>query len=282
MKLTSRPPKDAENTPDLLRSGEVPSCTDGMTVLDLFSGIGGFSLGLERAGMRTIAFCEIDPFARKVLEKNFPGVPIHNDIREVDNIAADIVVGGFPCQPFSKAGKQRGQEDDRNLWPEMLRVIKQAGCSWVICENVVDLEYMGLDQVLSDLEGEGYTTRPFIIPAGALQREHARERLWIIAHNERTGAELETSADCGQKREATKNKQRKVVSRKNWQSCAERVESSRVLLDGESFRYDGQSEPIFVGGPHGIPNRLDRRRCLGNAVVPHIVEIIGRAIAECG
>ena len=131
-----------------------------MRVLDLFSGIGGFSLGLERAGMETVAFCEIEEFPRKVLAKHWPGVPIHKDIRDLKGDAigpVDLICGGYPCQPFSTAGKRRGKEDDRHLWPEYLRLIREIRPTWVIGENVAGHISMGLDQVLADLEGEGYT-----------------------------------------------------------------------------------------------------------------------------
>lgn len=252
-----------------------------MRHLDLFSGIGGFALAARWAGIETVGFCEIEEFPRKVLQKNFPGVPIHNDIRELDGSeyeGIDIITGGYPCQPFSRAGKQSGTEDDRHLWPEMFRIIKQARPAWVVCENVIDHEYMGLDEVLTDLESEGYATRPVIIPAGALQRDHARERLWIVAHNERTGAELEELADSGQERSAATEPQREVVSRRDRQSSAERVESGRVLLSGEAFSVAGQSEPLFLGSAHGIPNRMDRRRGLGNAIVPQVAYEILRCI----
>jgi DNA (cytosine-5)-methyltransferase 1 len=137
---------------------------------------------------------------------------------------------------------------------------------------------MGLDEVLTDLEGEGYTARPFIIPAGAVQRNHARERIWIVAYNERTRAELETHTDSRQERRSARNKQRKMVSQGNWKSCSKGIESSRVLLDGTTFSVNGQSEPLFLGGTSRIPDRMDRRKSIGNSVVPQIPEILGAAI----
>jgi DNA (cytosine-5)-methyltransferase 1 len=156
-----------------------------MKVLDLFSGIGGFSLGLERAGMETIAFCEIEPFCREVLKKHWPSVPIYKDIRELKGgkIEADVICGGYPCQPFSVAGNRRGEEDDRHLWPEMLRIIKEVRPSWVICENVYGHVSMGLDEVLSDLATEGYATKVFTIPACGLDAPHRRNRVWIVANS---------------------------------------------------------------------------------------------------
>ena len=158
-----------------------------MNVLDLFSGIGGFSLGLERAGMKTIAFCEIEEFPRKVLAKHWPDVPIFNDVRKLHatdiTTTVDLICGGFPCQPFSVAGQRRGANDDRHLWPEYLRLIQEIHPRWVIGENVAGLVSMGLDQVLSDLESEDYSCWTFIIPACAVNAPHRRDRLWIVANN---------------------------------------------------------------------------------------------------
>lgn len=165
-----------------------------MRVLDLFSGIGGFSLGLERAGMETVAFCEFDKKAQLVLKKHWPEIPIYDDIRQLtgkqiaEEIGAiELICGGFPCQPFSQAGKRRGDQDDRHLWPEMFRLIQEIRPNWVIGENVAGLINMGLDQVLSDLEGEGYTCQTFIVPACAVNAPHRRDRVWIVAHSDGDG-----------------------------------------------------------------------------------------------
>jgi DNA (cytosine-5)-methyltransferase 1 len=160
--------------------------SETVKVLDLFSGIGGFSLGLERAGMKTIAFCEIEKYPQSILRKHWPNVPIFEDVREIHAKdlpePVDVICGGFPCQPFSLAGKRQGKDDDRHLWPEFLRIIKECRPAYVICENVTGLVSMGLDTVLSDLEGEGYTGRPFIIPACAVNAPHRRDRVWIVAY----------------------------------------------------------------------------------------------------
>lgn len=128
---------------------------------------------------------EIDPFCRRVLEKHWPHVPKYGDIREVKGSElepVDLVAGGFPCQPFSYAGKRRGKEDDRYLWPEMLRIIKALKPRWVLGENVAGIVNLALDTVLSDLEGEGYETAMFIIPACAVGAPHRRDRVWIVAY----------------------------------------------------------------------------------------------------
>ena len=164
-----------------------------MRVLDLFSGIGGFSLGLESAGMETVAFCEKDSFCRKVLTQHWPNVPIHEDIRDLDGRiyrgTVDVVCGGFPCQPFSVAGLRQGKDDDRHLWPEMLRVIRESQPRWVIGENVSGFIRMALDDVCADLEREGYEVRTFVLPACAVDARHRRDRVWIMAHSDELGLE---------------------------------------------------------------------------------------------
>ena len=158
-----------------------------MKVLDLFSGIGGFSRGLEAAGpFETIAFVEYEPYCQAVLKHHWPRTKILGDIKNVkkDDIPTrpDIIVGGFPCQPFSVAGSRQAQDDPRHLWPDMFRLIQELRPDWVIGENVAGLIHLGLDEVLTDLENAGYTTRTFNIPACAVGAPHQRYRLWIIAH----------------------------------------------------------------------------------------------------
>ena len=163
-----------------------------MKVLDLFSGIGGFALGLERAGMETAAFCEYDKKAQLVLKKHWPDVPMYNDVKtltgeqlEKDGITdIGLICGGYPCQPFSTAGKRQGEADDRHLWPEFFRLIKEIRPTWIIAENVAGHINMGLEDVLADLESEGYQCQTFLIPACAVDAQHRRDRVWIIAHSD--------------------------------------------------------------------------------------------------
>ena len=290
-----------------------------MQVLDLFSGIGGFSLGLKRAGMETIGFCEIDPFCRKVLAKHWPDVTVHTDIRGLNGKdykgRTDVICGGFPCQPFSQAGKRRGTEDDRHLWPEMLRVISEVRPTWVIGENVIGFVKMELDSVLSDLEGEGYQTRAFIIPACGIDAPHKRDRVWIIAH-----ANSEGESD-GPVNEGPRPRQLELMADPNsgFSSVTQQaVQAGRTTTNsgGEDVAYSeservqrlwssGEQKPHTYGGQKlslcgserprpayweaepgmgrvvdGIPNRVDRIKGLGNAVVPMVVEVIGNAIME--
>ncbi len=161
-----------------------------MTLGSLFSGIGGFELAATWAGIEPIWSNEIDPFCCKVLRKNFKHEIIEKDIREIGkhNLkSVDIITGGFPCQPFSQAGKRKGTKDDRYLWPEMLRIIREIKPSYVIGENVAGLLSMEngktLEGILTDLENEGYRAETFTIPACAVGAWHRRSRIWIIAYN---------------------------------------------------------------------------------------------------
>jgi DNA (cytosine-5)-methyltransferase 1 len=164
--------------------------------LDLFSGIGGFSLGLESAGLvETVAFCDFDKYCQQVLNKNFLGVPVYGDVKELnyeklkaDGIdQVDIITGGYPCQPFSVAGRKKGEQDPRHVWPEMFRLIKELRPTWVIGENVGGHIKLGLDSVLENLESEGYSARTFSISASSVGANHQRERVWILAYSERNG-----------------------------------------------------------------------------------------------
>jgi len=159
-------------------------------ILDVCSGIGGFSLGLEATGgFDTVAFCEYDEFCRKVLNKHWPDVPIYKDLKEIGNEPTrliqefDLICGGIPCQPFSLAGKQKGKEDDRHLWPYMYEIIKHKKPTWVIVENVGGFVNVALDDVCLDLETEGYATQSFIIPACGVEAPHKRDRIWILGKN---------------------------------------------------------------------------------------------------
>jgi DNA (cytosine-5)-methyltransferase 1 len=162
-----------------------------LKLLDLFSGIGGFSLGLESTGyFQTIAFVEKDKFCRQVLQKNFNNIPIEEDIRNVrgSNYAADVITGGFPCQPFSVAGKRKGTADDRYLWDETIRVVAECKARWFIGENVEGLininNGMVLRQVQTDLEEQGFQVQCIVIPASGIGAWHQRKRIWIVAYSD--------------------------------------------------------------------------------------------------
>ena len=282
-----------------------------MRVLDLFSGIGGFSLGLEAAGMTTVAFCERDPYGTKVLNKHWPDVPVHSDVRQLDGTkyagSIDVVCGGFPCQPFSVAGQQRGKEDDRHLWPEMLRVISESKPRWVIGENVSGFVRMALDDVCLDLENEGYTVRTFVLPACAADARHRRDRVFIVGYassqhgwgdtNGRRESGLEVgrnllaqtrreqvpdSTDRPSKDVAYATSPRSEARLPRQESGKERHarkpdhESDQRL--GWEEGSDWPTEPAVGRMAHGVPNRGDRIKSLGNAVVPQLIQIIGELV----
>jgi DNA-cytosine methyltransferase len=163
--------------------------------VDLCSGIGGFSLGFEWAGLsKPVLFCDIEPWSRKILNKHWPDVPIAEDVKELANDPeglvpeCDIITAGYPCQPFSVAGSQKGEADPRHIWPYIFRIIAQRRPTWVVCENVYGHVRLGLDKVLTDLETEGYTSRTFIVPACGINAPHKRDRLWIVGYTKHNGS----------------------------------------------------------------------------------------------
>ncbi len=172
--------------------------------LDLFSGIGGFSLGLEATGgFETVAFCDIEKYCLEILEKRYPGVPRYTNIKELNHdtiktdgvFPIDIITGGYPCQPFSVAGRKKGEKDPRHLWPEMFRLVQELRPTWVIGENVSGHIKLGLDTVLKNLESEGYAARTFSISASSIGANHQRERVWIVANSRQHERGLEPSGN---------------------------------------------------------------------------------------
>jgi DNA (cytosine-5)-methyltransferase 1 len=241
--------------------------------LDLFSGIGGFALAAQWAGIETVAFCEIDDFACKVLNKNFPDVPVHRDIRELDGslyAGIDLITGGYPCQPFSTAGKRKGADDPRHLWPEMFRVIQQARPTWVVCENVAGHITMGLDAVLSDMESLGYAGQAVVIPACAKDAPHERKRVWIIFNSDSVDA-------IGVERPSGEDFQTK--ERETSQGEQER-DDRFVKLEPRAITPRGDTYARALRIMDGIPNRVDRNKALGNAIVPQVAYEILRCIRD--
>ena len=233
-----------------------------MRVLDLFSGIGGFSLGLERAGMHTIQFVEIDPYCRAVLKKHWPNVPCHDDIRTFHAPAgfADVICGGFPCQDISNAGKRAGIDGERSgLWKEALRVIYDVRPDYALLENVSALRNRGLGTILGDLAQIGYDAEWNCIPAAAMGALHYRDRIWILAypHSDSMRSQGFRPAPTGAWSE---------------QQFA-RLVQDQIQLSVPAGRLRSLSD--------GVPGRMGQLKGYGNAVVPQIPEIIGRAIMEC-
>jgi len=343
--------------------------------LDLFSGIGGFALACQWAGIETIGFVEIDKYCQKVLKKHWPNVPIVEDIRNVEEIKrivanatqyrksrsrstwsgrtgftdSDFNVGtgnrnmgagkptllitaGFPCQPFSVAGKQRSKEDDRYLWPETLAVIEAVKPDWILLENVTGIINLALDTVLSDLEGAGYSTETLIIPACAVNAWHRRDRVWIVAnslnngHSKEKRQVLSTSAgikesdrpsnsatwefdragNIGQSDGFTEilpladtrcfGQAKRQKQTTGIEQCGEDVANSSINgLEGaksiceiqqsaSGIRCSGENwwsvEPELGRVAHGIPRRVDRLKCLGNAIVPQVAYELIKAIKD--
>ncbi len=221
-----------------------------LKVIDLFSGIGGFALGLESTGyFKTIQFVENEKWCQKILAKNFPGVPIHDDIKTYntyEGVEADVVVGGFPCQPFSIAGKQKAVQDDRHLWPDMFRVIRQTKPTWVIGENVRNIvsisDGMVLEQVYLDLESQGYEVQSFIIPASAVNAPHQRYRTWIVAYSNSRGRRWQKRVRendlQGSKREEQTNHIIKTSKREPYDVADT---DSRLRRGGRTIRPSGEN-----------------------------------------
>lgn len=265
-----------------------------LRVLDLFSGIGGFSLGLERTGgFETVAFCEIDPFCQKVLKKHWPDVPIYDDVREFTGNAigpVDVVTGGFPCQDVSLAGRRQGLEGERSgLWSEIARVLGELRPSYAIVENTPGLLSLGMGGVLGDLAELGYDAEWYSIPACYVGADHIRDRVWIIAYLNgwQSVDERGTATTPNQMEEnAPHPLQQGLPERRNAgtdENNAPRFsEGIRFALRAEtSFPGDYRKhKPVMGRGLHGISRRVDRVRSLGNAVVPQIPEMIGNAILQ--
>lgn len=234
-----------------------------MNVLSLFAGIGGLELGLERAGMTVVGQVEIDEFCRCVLAKHWPEVPRHDDVRTAvrwwlsrPRPRVDVVAGGFPCQPSSQAGRKLAQQDERWLWPDMAAVIRAVGPTWVVGENVSGLLTRGLADVHADLERLGYRVRTGSITACAMGAPHTRERLFVLAHA------------SGFRRCPWRHDDRGTRT------------SPRQLEDRDTARRGRgwAAEPRVARVAYGVPGGVDRRRVLGNAVVPAVAEHIGRLI----
>jgi DNA (cytosine-5)-methyltransferase 1 len=318
----------------------------------------------ERSGMTAVGFCEVEKYPVSILKKHWPDVPIFNDIKRLDSREVlqqtgevDLICGGFPCQPFSVAGKQRGETDDRHLWPYMLRLISEIRPRWVIAENVAGFIPMGLDSVLSDLEAEGYETQSFVIPACAIGGIHRRDRVWIIANTQCSGTRDKSEQAKEQGRPAAENWS-ESIRQENQPACTNRIKptgddvsdaqhagltpnqeqrsdgkavcnnpqrengteqpegvcTTTSMANTQCSRLEGQprskdnprerenatgssaqsrtpffhpegfrslklpTQPPICHRDDGLPNRVARLKALGNAVVPQIPELIGRAI----
>ena len=251
-----------------------------ITVLDLFSGIGGFSLGLESAGpFRTVAFCEQDKFCRTVLRKHWPNVPIYDDVRTINTDGLgriDIIVGGFPCQPWSQAGEQRGAEDDRDLWPEMARLVAELRAKYLIGENVRGFvnQPMGLQRSLSDLARIGYQAVPFVVPACAVDAPHRRDRVWIVA------AKNDTDTDSERSHRKNVNEQREDEPAHGQECVARQV---RPVLAGSGDASERRSASVAHANGESEPDgTVDEKPRSWQLVADADSERGNWGAAECG
>ena len=282
-----------------------------LTVGSLFSGIGGLDLGLERAGMKVIWQSEIDPYCNKVLKKHWPEVINHGNIKDINWRTVerpDIICGGYPCQPFSTAGKRKGTDDPRHLWPWVREAISELRPDYAILENVRGHLSMGGIQVVGELASIGYDAEWRVVSAASVGAPHRRDRIIIVAYPDRDGLSSRTFARSP--REATEQQSSRKNNPTNAQGCGripeelanadskglerssrvqERVEKScRLNIFGSNTQrnkgWQGwewwQSEPDVGRVAHGVPARVDRLRGLGNAVVPQVAEYIGRLVME--
>jgi len=250
------------------------------TFYDAFAGIGGFRLGLERAGFTCVGGCEIDDYARQVYHKNFGEWPAR-DIREVTDInGADRLCGGFPCQDISVAGKGAGLSGERSgLWWELARLIKDCAPRIVFLENVPALTHRGLGDVLGALADGGYDAEWDCIPAAAFGAPHRRDRVWIVANSEGVKGRDKRNNSPDGKGWKGRNEPRQI--------CTDVADAKGIYAqrldnrqgEGEPWRGSWwEVEPSVGRVANGVPSRMDRLRCLGNAVVPQVVEWIGRRI----
>ena len=274
----------------------------------LFSGIGGFDLAAKWMGWDNMFHVERDPFCQQVLRHHFPKSESHEDIKEFDGTAysgrVDIISGGFPCQPFSAAGKRQGTSDDRYLWPQMFRVIREVGPTYVVAENVRGLiswnEGMVLDTVCADLEGEGYEVLPVVLPAASVNAPHRRDRVWIVAWNTASarkpkerkiqkGSDLNAKRVCADATNANSKLLRNRDSKREAQRSTESPYATEPLCGPTSWE-TFPTVGAVCGGDNGLSQRLDgitfrkwRRESIkayGNAIVPQVALQIFRAIEQ--
>ena len=272
-----------------------------LTVGSLFSGIGGIDLGLERAGMTVKWQSEIDPYACRVLKKHWPTTPNLGNIKDIDWSTVepvDLIAGGYPCQPFSTAGKRQGEKDERHLWPYFLRSISELRPRYAFLENVRGHLSMGFDRVLADLAFIGYDAEWQIVSAASVGAPHRRDRIICVAYpselfsnggNNYTRISMESETipklgDSGRSTDVAYSNPRE----NGWRDGSVQQSSSLVFgrknIGRGTQEYAGwqwwEVEPDVGRVAHGIPSRVDRLRGLGNAVVPQVAEYVGRLIME--
>lgn len=257
--MTSESPERKARHSLAASGGSVP----GRRHLDLFSGIGGFALAARWTGWKTIGFAETDDYANQILKRHWPDVPNHGDVRNVRGVGCDLITGGFPCQPYSTAGKRNGESDARALWPEMLRIVGESRPAWVLGENVTGFASVALDAMLDALENLGYSCRTFDIPAASLGAWHKRSRLWIVAH-----------ADGGRR-----DAQPLRCASAHAGNCADDADGAGATQRGQET---WMAEPAMERVVYGLSRKLDKQRvkALGNSIVPQVASVIMAAMAR--
>jgi DNA (cytosine-5)-methyltransferase 1 len=288
-----------------------------MTHGSLFSGIGGFDLAAEWMGWENKFHCEWNEFGKKVLSHYWPNAKSYDDIKKTDFTVwrgrIDVLTGGFPCQPYSTAGKRKGKEDDRHLWPEMLRAIREIQPIWVVGENVRGIvswsRGLVFDEVQSDLEAEGYEVVPIILPACAVNAPHRRDRVWFIAYSDSHGHESRRSGEnrSKEKKGEGEGHKRKRVWNDSWGNgesgtftntpslgrVQDNWEGKPRFVNKESQKTNWQNfptQPPVCGGNDGLPTELDgitfskwRNESIkgfGNAIVPQVALEIFKVIDQ--
>jgi len=269
-----------------------------LTVGSLFSGIGGIDLGLERAGMNVLWHSEIDPYACRILKKHWPHVPNIGNISEVDwsNIPyVDVIAGGYPCQPFSLAGKRAGENDPRHLWPYFRDAISHLRPRYALLENVRGHLTMGGISVIADLASLGYDAEWRIISAASVGANHRRDRLIIVAYTDdeglqrwagptdqgRQGSDGYVGQGCADVADTDIRQTGRRLGRHGTDRTSVFGRDNYLRgTEGYAGREWWQTEPAVGRVANGIPRRVDRLRGLGNAVVPQVAEVIGRLIVS--
>ena len=263
-----------------------------MTHGSLFSGIGGFDLAAEWVGWDNLFHCEWNPFCQKILKYYWPNATSYGDITKTDFTIwrgkIDVLSGGFPCQPYSQAGKRLGKEDDRHLWPEMLRAIREIQPRWVIGENVHGLvNWSGglvFNEVQTEMEAEGYEVFPYVLPACGIGAIHRRERVWFVAHNDSfrfNGCECKYEINKSEGWEYALNDIEQVYNVTNTNN-SRREKCRTEWISPIQFTQNNRfaSEPGICRGDDGFPYRVDRLKSLGNAIVPHVALQLFKTIEQ--
>lgn len=263
------------------------SNSNQLTHGSLFTGIGGFDLAAHWCGIKTKWQVEREPFCQDLLKQHFPETILFDDVRNVGSYElppVSIISGGFPCQPFSHAGKRKGQDDNRYLWPQMLRIIRELKPNYVIGENVPGIITLALDDVLASLESAGYHSETFVLPACGIGAWHKRDRVWIISYRKDRFQQqawwktLESQVEILSNASGTGHQKQGAFGQSLYSAKAPSWETAQ-LSDG-CLPNIWESEPNVDRVAHGVSKRMDRIKALGNAIVPQLALILFQSILQ--